>query len=106
MDASQTFSTPQNLISPTSKRGQAFEWIAENPNVYLMFVRFALDMARVGKPFGINLLRERVRWECTYSYDPDDYKFCNTHSPYIARKLIEDYPTLQNFMRCKKTEDE
>ena len=63
-------------------RTAAIKWMARNPAVVKMFESFALAMLMQKRRFGINLLRERVRWECIYQYD-EEFKFCNTFSPYL-----------------------
>ena len=83
-------------------RERTDQWINEYPHVFAMFEKFALEMLRKGAKFGINLLRERVRWECLFVYGTK-YKFCNTMSPYVARRLIERHPDLRPVIKCKRT---
>ncbi|HYG67725.1 MAG TPA: hypothetical protein VD838_08705, partial [Anaeromyxobacteraceae bacterium] len=73
---------------PGDVRDNAEAWMAAHPDVVAMFERFALDLATRGRRFGINLLRERVRWECAYEYGREPFKFCNSFSPYVARRLV------------------
>ena len=87
-------------------RHQAIEWMSSNPTVVQMFEAYARQLVARNRRFGINLLRERVRWECVYEYDQEDYKFCNDFSPYVARYLLGKYPQWASLMRCKKTKDE
>jgi hypothetical protein len=84
-------------------RLRTVEWIKENPKAYGFFKKFALQMAARRQRFGINLLRERVRWECKYEYGENDYKFCNTMSPYISRALISEFPELDGLIVCRET---
>ncbi len=92
---------------PTPVRGNlrrlTLEWIDRNPEVFRMFERYALEMVLKGRRFGINLLRERVRWDCIYNYEGEDFKFCNSFSPYVARELLRLHPELADFMRFRKT---
>ena len=83
-------------------REAAEEWIESNPHVVALFERFALELAGRNRRFGINLIRERVRWECAFAYE-DDFKVCNTHSPYIARHLIAKHPHLAAFVETRAT---
>lgn len=86
-------------------RRAAEKWIDENPEGYALYVRFALQAASKGRRFGINALTERVRWEAMMEWNPDErgFKINNNHAPYIARKLIEDYPQLEPLIECRKT---
>jgi ActR/RegA family two-component response regulator len=78
-------------------------WIEENPDVYGLFLKFAREMAAQGKPFGVKLLAERVRWECLI-HKRGEYKLNNNHVAYIARRLIMDDQTLVRFIRFRKTQ--
>ena len=77
-----------------------------NMAVVEMFERFAQQLVARGRRFGINLLRERVRWECVFEFGEESYKFCNDFSPYVARYLLWKHPDWSNLMKCKATEDE
>ena len=94
---------PQNP-KRANLRVEAEKWIAANPGVYLLFVRFAHEMLAARKNFGVGLLTERVRWECvvTTTGDPD-FKINNNHRAYIARKLVQDYPPLRPFIQFRET---
>lgn len=85
-----------------SLRDKAENWIEENPHVYKMFERFALDMYRIRKPFSAKFLAERVRWECVFYYD-EDFKINNNYTAYIARKLVSDYPELKAYIKLRET---
>lgn len=87
-------------------RQRATEWIRNNFKVVEMFETFALALQERGRCFGINLLRERVRWECVYEYGEEAYKFPNEFSPYVARFLLWLHPDLQANMVCHLTKDE
>lgn len=87
-------------------RENANRWIDNNPTMYGLFVRLALDRVKRGIAFGINQLREVVRWEYEGRKTGVPFKFCNTHSPYVARRMLEQHPEIGNFMRCRATKDE
>jgi len=79
----------------------------KNPNVVKMFEKFGQQLVERERRFGINLLRERVRWECIYEHgDGEVYKFQNSFSPYVARYLLWKHPEWTALMRCKRTADE
>jgi len=87
-------------------RQRAINWMNKHPFVMNMFTRFALELAERNKNFGINLLRERVRWELFYEYEDEEYKFPNEYSPFIARRLAYQHPKLQQLMNFCKAGDE
>jgi len=89
-----------------STRQKAIQWIRSNFKVVEMFETFAMQLSDRNRCFGINLLRERVRWECVYEYGADEYKFPNELSPYVARFLLWLHPELKGKMECKITKDE
>jgi hypothetical protein len=94
-----------------SMRLQAIVWMRENLNVVAMFEKFGQQLVDRERRFGINLLRERVRWECIYEHGVDTsweevYKFQNSFSPYVARYLLWKHPEWTELMRCKRTADE
>lgn len=72
-------------------------WITNNPDVYNMFRRFAVEMYDLGRKFSINLLRERVRWECLKG-DGTAVKFSNNMAPYIGRRLVGDDGRLHGYL--------
>ena len=94
----------ENNPDKKNLRREAGVWIAANPRVYALFVRFAKEAASKGRPFGIKLLTERVRWEGLVNTTSDDgYKINNNHHAYIARRLVHDYPELVGLLRFRKT---
>lgn len=98
---------PEQPAPPeASVRERAIVWIRENLNVVAMFEKFGQQLVERERRFGINLLRERVRWECVYEHGEDAYKFQNSFSPYVARYLLWKHPEWSKLMRCKRTADE
>lgn len=89
-----------------STRQRAIHWMCENMKVVEMFEKFGQQLVDRARCFGVNLLRERVRWECVYEFDGDDYKFRNDFSPYVARYLLWKHPDWAPYMTCKRTDDE
>ena len=84
-------------------RAKAETWMRENPDIYGLFLKFARQMLDRRRRFGINLLRERVRWETAFLYEEGTFKINNNLSPYIARRLLMDEPALEGLMRCRRT---
>lgn len=87
-------------------RENAERWIAENPEIFGLFERFALELAGLKQVFGINFLRERVRWECAFFYGNEPFKITNSYSPYIARELVRRHPHLAGHMKFRRTKYE
>ncbi len=77
-----------------------------NKKVVDLFEVFAAEIVSRQRRFGVNLLRERVRWETLYNWGDDEYKFCNTYSPYVARYLLFKHPEWKPYLRCKLAEGE
>jgi len=91
----------------SSNRDKAIAWMTHHLDVCDMFRRACVEAGLQARPFGINLLRERARWFWRYSKRPDEqFKFCNTHSPYIARWVLWRHPNLAAYMTCRRTADE
>lgn len=89
------------FASRTDWAARAESWMHANPHVYNLFVKFAHERARAGKPFGAKALAERVRWECSFAKN-GEYKINNNYVAYIARRLVEDYPNLKPFIQFRE----
>lgn len=74
----------------------------QNPHIYALFSKFALERAQKGKPFGMKALAERVRWECSV-YGNEDFKINNNYVTYIGRRLVREFPRLKNYIELRKT---
>lgn len=85
-------------------RAEAEAWLRKNPEVYGLYERFAAEMAKTGRRFGVKLLTERVRWECAVRTSGEDgFKINNNHTAYIARKLVTDHPELLTLLVFRET---
>jgi hypothetical protein len=73
----------------------------KNPHVMDLFRKFAREKLLVQKRFGIGALTERVRWECSFNHEGEEYKVCNNHRAYIARRLITEIPDLDGLIRLR-----
>lgn len=94
---------PMNNAERRNLRLEAAQWIHEHPMAALMFLRFARELAGRGRRFGVGLLAERVRWEVALEgLDESKYKVNNDHRAYIARWLIDQDPSLEQWMRFRK----
>jgi len=86
----------------------ARKWLNDNPQVFPLYERFALEMLERGRRFGTQLLTERVRWEVMMTIAPDEmgYRVNNNHNAYIARLLIARHPGLSALMRTRRVINE
>jgi len=50
----------------------------------------------------VKALIERVRWDVPIQTEGNEFKICNSFAPYIARKLIETYPELIDYIEIRK----
>lgn len=95
----------ENNPSKHDLRAKAETFMAQHPEVYRLFERFALEAASRGRTFGAKALAERVRWETMLTWSPDDtgYRWNNNYTAYVARRLVEDHPRLESLMRFRRT---
>lgn len=71
---------------------------AENPKVWKLWVRFALEAINAGhKTLSASLIAERIRWETSVVTTGDRFKLNNNHRAYYARMFMERFPTLPRF---------
>lgn len=89
-------------------RRKAAAWIDQNPQAFKLFERFALQMARQGRPFGMKALAERVRWEVmqTWADDAAGYKLNNNLVAYLGRELVARHPQLRELVEFRRCQDE
>lgn len=89
-------------------RAQAAAWIADNPQAFALFERFALQMAARSRSFGMKALAEKVRWEvmATWDKDADNYRLNNNLPAYLGRELVARYPELAAFIEFRRCRDE
>lgn len=87
--------------APSELELKAREWMYKNPRVMDLFRKFAMEKLSAQKRFGIGALTERVRWECSFSHEGEEYKVCNNHRAYIARRLITEIPDLEGLIRLR-----
>ena len=83
-------------------RLRAERWVDDNPEVWRLFVRFAEDLATLGRRFGIGQLAERVRWECAVAYPDKEFKVNNSYRAYLARRLMDDVPTCRGLIEIRR----
>jgi hypothetical protein len=99
--AKVALSLPNNP-SQKNLRKDTEDWIRANPAVAQLFLRFARELAAKGKPFGIGLITERVRYEVIISTSPSKFKINNNWRSYLARWLITMDPSLEKWMKFRE----
>lgn len=78
---------------------------AENPRVYLLFKRFALQLIEEHKfnKIGARMVIERVRWECyTGSKDDKGFKINNYYIAHYARMFQKEFPQYQEHFETRE----
>lgn len=67
---------------------------AENPEVWNLFVRFALELIKAGRTrLSASLVIERIRWETAVATRSENgFKINNNYTAYYARKFNENFP--------------
>lgn len=65
----------------------------DNPHVYRLFCRFALEAAARRRRFSARTVLHRLRWYTAIETDdPAGFKVNNNWSPFYARLFARDYP--------------
>jgi len=88
-----------------NKRRKAIEWIRDNYEMVQLFEQYAQQLVDKHRHFSINLIRERIRWDCVLEHG-EDCRFPNAVTPYIARYLLGRHHNWRGFLQCKRTADE
>ena len=84
---------------------------AENPHIYHLFCRFAMEGAQVRDHYSVAAIWERIRWHIDVETredmeNPDDpgkpLKLNNNHKAYYVRMFHKDYPRMDGFFRTRE----
>jgi hypothetical protein len=79
-------------------------WISENPNVFTLFEKYAIDAIKAGrKRFGGQMIVERIRWYSTVETKGDDYKIRNEFVAFLTRMFEERNPEYKGFFYMKRS---
>ena len=76
----------------------------ENPHIWEMFERFALQAIKSGQTrLSADLIIQRLRWETMLSAIKDNYKINDHYSADYARLFMEKHPQYNGFfaLRCR-----
>ena len=75
---------------------------AENPKVYRLFDRFAMEAVAAGRLIlSAKLIFERIRWETTVITAGDEYKLNNNYHAYYARLWMKRNPYMMVKFRTR-----
>lgn len=83
-------------------REDAERWIQANPEVFRMYESIALEYAKTGCAFGIDLVTCILRWERRFDWS-ETFKINSNYRAYIARALMQKHPQLGTLMKIRKT---
>jgi hypothetical protein len=79
---------------------EALRWIEEHPDVAQLMLKFARQLAAKGRPFGVALIWERVRWE--YALEGrDSPRLNNSYRSYFARWMVAEDPSLESYIEFR-----
>ena len=73
----------------------------ENPHIYHMFIRYALEAAKHREHFSAKAIIELLRWETMVSGN-DQFKINNNYAPYYARMFEHNFPQHEGFFRKRE----
>jgi hypothetical protein len=74
----------------------------DNPHVYALLRRFALEAKRRGRgQFSMDAIYHRARWFTRVETSERDWKLNNDHTAYYSRMLMEREPELDGFFETR-----
>jgi hypothetical protein len=96
----------EGKLSPATYRARAEAWAKENPQVFALFEKFALQAADRKRQFGMKALAEKVRWEVMMSWakDEEGFRINNNLPAHLGRMLVEKHPHLAQFIEFRKAQ--
>ena len=74
----------------------------KNPQVWLLFKRFALESASVTDHYSSNAIFERIRWHIEIETTGKEVRLNNNFRAYYARLFHAAYPQHSGFFRNRK----
>ena len=79
------------------------EYHRENPHVYKLFQKYALEILGAGhERFSAKAIFERIRWHIAMETTGDTYKLNNNYTAFYARKLMDDQPMFKGFFETRE----
>ncbi len=90
------------LTSKNAKKARDFD--IENPSFYNLFKNKVNEAKKSGvKKYGVKGVFELLRWHYQVERRRDNFKVNNTYAPYFARKVMSEYPWLEEFFDIRET---
>ena len=94
--------TQTELRFEDSLQDQFERYHYENPHVYDLYKRFAIELLAAGrKRYGIAGITERIRWHTAVTTTDSEFKISNNYRSRYARKLMQEIPELQCMFKLK-----
>ena len=98
----------QLSLFTASRADQMFEkfeeYFLDNPQIWELFVRFALVVAESGRThYSARAIFHRIRWHVEIETQAEDnFKIGNNHSPYYSRLFHLAYPEYDGLFRNRE----
>jgi len=73
----------------------------KHPEIWELFVIFALQAAKVRKHFSAKCIFHRVRWESQIVEDNAKYKIDDGWIAHYARKFMDEFPAHEGFFETR-----
>lgn len=82
------------------------EFDKANPRIWWLFNIFAQQAINAGRTrCGAKLIIERIRWEVyVVTKSEDDFKICNNHTAYYARKWLAQHRNYPDFFQLRENQ--
>lgn len=90
----------QRTLGFTDTRTRFQHWLdfhRDNPHVYELFERFAVEAFSKGKKVGARNIWEKIRWELAIETNSEDWKLNDHFVPYESRLAMLRNPQLAGF---------
>jgi len=73
----------------------------ENPDVYDLFKRFALEASKHRTRYSAKSIFHRIRWETMVSGKDSEFKIDDGWISHYARKFLAEFPSLEGFFETR-----
>lgn len=79
-------------------------WLANNPEVWRLFERFAFEVIAAGHDrYSADAICHRIRWHVQVeTRDHDGWKVNNNHVAYLARRFARVHPEYEGFFQKRE----
>jgi len=102
--ADDPWTPAQSVRQDSSMFDAAIVFHRDNPEVYKLFRRFALEAVASGRDyFGAKMIWERLRWYTMIETRGEPYKLNNNHHSVYARMFIAEYPQHARFFQLRSS---